>query len=362
MFSRIKNLLKKKIKLKFKQFNYLRKKQYIPDILEHINIESTSICNLKCKFCAYDKRDLQQVPLQTMELEFFKDITGQCLDMGYKNFGLTPVTGDVFMDKNIITKLDYLETLRKLSGYYFYTNFIATTEKKILKLLEYKKLNNLGLSIYGHDEDSFIKFSMGTSSSYKILLKNLNFLYEQLKIRGNNFKIELTQRTSKNFKLENSSSDLSIILKKLLSLKNVEYDISHSFTNWGGLVKEKDVSELNIKFQTELTKKTGSCSLIYSRLSIGADGIVNACACRDANFSLKIGDLKNTNLKSIISYKNPEYKKLINNQEKNNFSEVCDKCDFYRSIYEKTSPTWYLKEKKISTYSLKEVISELDKR
>ena len=52
----------------------------------------------------------------------------------------------------------------------------------------------------------------------------------------------------------------------------------------------------------------------------------------------------------------------INNQEKNNFSEVCSKCDFYRSVYEKPLPTWYLKDKKNSTNSLKDIILELDKR
>ena len=86
---------------------------------------------------------------------------------------------------------------------------------------------------------SFIKFSKGTDASYRILLKNLNFLYNQLNEKNYNFKIELTQRTSKDFSLDNSSSDLSLILKKLISKKNVEYDISHNFTNWGGLVKRK---------------------------------------------------------------------------------------------------------------------------
>ena len=362
MIKKLKNLIKKSIKSKLKQINYFRKKQFIPDILEHINIESTSVCNLKCKFCAYDKRDLNEVPLQSMGIEFFKNITNQCLELGYRNFGLTPVTGDIFMDKNIADKLSYLETLDKLTGYYFYTNFIAITDSKIVKLFEYNKLTNLGLSIYGHDEESFIKFSKGTKNSYKVLLRNLNFFYNYIKEKKYNFKIELTQRTSKNFNLEESSSDLSIILKKLRAEKNVEYDISSSFTNWGGLVTEDHVSDLDINFQTELTKKTGSCSLIYSRLSIGADGVVNACACRDANFSLQIGDLKKDNLKKIISYKNDKYKNLINNQEKNNFSDVCSKCDFYRSIYEKSSPTWYLKEKETNVYSLAEVIQQLDKR
>jgi len=362
MFNRVKGLIKNNIKSLLKQFNYLRKKQYIPDILGHINIENTSICNLECKFCAYDKRDLREVPLQTMDFGLFKNITNQCLQLGYKNFGITPVTGDVYMDKNINDKLDYLETLKKLEGYYFYTNFIAITEKKIDKLLEYRKLTDLGLSIYGHDEESFINFSKGTKNSYRILIKNLNYLNDKLKRKEYNFKIELTQRTSRNFDLDNSTSELSIILKKLILQKNIVYEYNYRFTNWGGLVEEKHISNLNIKFQTKFTKKKGSCSLIYSRLSIGANGIVNACACRDANFTLQIGDIKKSDLKNIISYKNPKYKELINNQEKNNFSEVCSKCDFYRSVYEKPMPTWHLAKKKNNTYSLKEVISELEKR
>ncbi len=362
MISKIKKFLKKKTKHFLKEINFLRKKQYIPDILNNINIEITSVCNLKCKFCAYDKRNLNEVPLQSMDLDLFKNITNQSLELGYKNFGLTPTTGDVYMDKKIDDKLNYLETLGKLDGYYFYTNFIATSENKIHKLFDYKKLTNLGLSIYGHDEDTFIKFSKGTKNSYQILLKNLRYFYEQLNKKEYSFEIEITQRTSKSYDLENSENELARILKKIKSKKNVKYEINHSFTNWGGLVSEEDISNLDIKFQTELTKKTGSCSLIYSRLTIGANGLVNACACRDANFSLQIGDVKKDNLKNIISYKNPKYRGLIENQEKNEFSDVCSKCDFYRSIYEKTSPTWYLKEKKVNLYSLSHVVSELKQR
>lgn len=362
MLSNIKNYLKKKAKSSLRKFNFLRNKQYIPDILEHINIESTSLCNLKCKFCAYDKRDLNLVPMQTMKFELFKDITNQCLNLGYKNFGLTPVTGDIFMDKNISEKLNYLETLNKLNGYYFYTNFIAITESKIDKLFELSKLMSLGLSIYGHDEETFINFSKGTKDSYKILLRNLRYLNNKLKNNLYSFKIDLTQRTNRNFNLEESNSDLSILIKELRSNINVEYEKNHSFTNWGGLVKEEHISDLNIKFQSELIKKTGSCSLIYSRLSIGSNGVVNACACRDANFTLKIGDIKKNSLKNIISYKNPKYKELIKRQEKNDFPEVCSKCDFYRSVYEKPYPTWYLKDKENKTNTLKDVISELDKR
>ena len=354
--------LKKKLKSLNRKKNYFLKKQYIPDYLSNINIENTSVCNLKCKFCAYEKRDLLNVPHTTMTLDFFKDIANQCIDFGYKNFGLTPVTGDVFMDKNILDKFDYLENLKKLEGFYFYTNFIPINEKKIERLFSYKKLTHLGISIYGHDEASFINFSKGTSNSFKILKKNLEFFYKLLKERNFGFKIEIGHRTSKDFNIMESDNDLSKILKKISKLENVLYDKNHSFNNWGGMIDQEDVKDLNVKFQKELVPKTGSCSLIYSRLAIGANGLVNACACRDANFSLRIGDVRKNKIREIISLKNEKYKALIDRQERNDFPRVCESCDFYRSIYRKNFPTWVLKKEKSKSFKLSEVKNILNKR
>ena len=64
-------------------------------------------CNLSCKFCAYNKRDLDVVPYKTMSNDFIK-VVNQAIEMGYKNIGLTPTTGDIFMDRNS-NKIKYLE-------------------------------------------------------------------------------------------------------------------------------------------------------------------------------------------------------------------------------------------------------------
>ena len=50
------------------------KKQFIPDILNNINIETSSRCNLGCKFCAYPKRNLDAHPHQIMSNELFEKI------------------------------------------------------------------------------------------------------------------------------------------------------------------------------------------------------------------------------------------------------------------------------------------------
>ena len=341
-------MIKTVIKNLIARINFLlKKKQQIPDPLNNINIETTSKCNLSCKFCAYDKRDLEKVPLTTMSIENFDEIVNQSLNMGYKNIGLTPTTGDIFMDKDIMKKMDILELKSLLNSYYFYTNFIPIKEENIKKLFHLKKLKSFGISIYGHDEESFKLYSNGSINSYNKLIKNLNFLLyclTNLNLDLNGLKIEISQRTKRGFDLGKSESELSKILKKLLANKIVDYSQNSEFNNWGGIVKEEDVKDLNIKLNDTNLKKIGSCSLIYSRLMIGANGLVNACACRDANFTLAIGDLNKNKLNEIINIKNQKYKNLIDRQEKNDFPDVCKSCDFYRSIYKKNDFIWSFRD------------------
>tara|TARA_Y100000590_G_scaffold467795_1_gene648022 strand:+ start:16474 stop:17541 length:1068 start_codon:yes stop_codon:yes gene_type:complete len=355
--------MKKFIKNLIAQINYLLKNQKIPDILNNINIETTSRCNLKCKFCAYNKRDLNVVPHETMNNDFFIKVVNQALEMGYKNIGLTPQTGDIFMDKEVFTKFEYLDQKKNLEGYYFYTNFIPLNNDKITKIFNLNKLKNFGISIYGYDKDSYQSFSGGAESSYYKLINNLNFFYECLLQRKNrDLPIEISQRAKKNFNLNNSNSELSEVLKKILSIKNVEYSRNSEFNNWGGIIKEEDVKELNIKLNDTQKKKIGSCSLIYSRMLVGANGLVNACACRDANFTLAIGDLKVNKLHEIINLKNSKYKDLIMRQEQNDFPSVCKSCDFYKSIYQDNDFIWSFRNKKVKHYSLRDTLQKLENR
>ena len=316
------------------------KKQFIPDILNNINIETSSRCNLGCKFCAYPKRNLDAHPHQIMSNELFEKIIKNVKKMGYKNIGLTPSTGDIFMDKKIFDKFSLIEKYN-FNGFYFYTNFIPISKDQIQKLVISPKLKFLGLSIYGHSLETFKKFTNSNDVSYKKLLENLNYLYEVISNSTIHFKLQIGQRSSKDFFIEKDNNDLSLILKKLIKIKNIEYAFTEDFNNWGGIVNSNDVSDLNIDLNTKYVKKYGACALIFSRMIIGANGNVNACACRDANYSLSLGKFNENNLENIISYKNSKYLDLISNQEKNNFNEVCRNCDFYTSIYTKLNENWF---------------------
>ncbi len=334
----------------------------IPNIYDHINIETTSRCNLKCKFCAYEKRDLNMYPIETMNINLFKDVVQQSIDIGYKKIGLTPTTGDIFMDKSIFEKLSYLDSLENYEGYFLYTNFIPIKIDQIEKLFELKKLINFGISIYGHDLDTFIKFSGGTNNAYNKLIENLKYLKKFLDKKNTQFNLSISHRTEKNFDINKNTNELLKPIKEILKISNADYEKNSEFNNWGNIIKRNDIKDLNINFNDKKIRKIGSCSLIYSRLIVGANGIVNACACRDANFSLRIGDVNKNKIKDIISLKNKKYKELIERQEKNDFPAVCASCDFYRSIYRKNFPTWVLKKEQSRTHRLSEVKNILSKR
>ena len=346
------------------RINFFLKKQKIPDIYDHINIESTSVCNLKCKFCAYPKRDLEAVPLATMGIELFKSTVDQAVSLGYKKIGLTPSTGDIFMDKQINQKFEYLNEIENYEGFFFYTNFIPIKTEQIEKLIfNSKKLVKFGISIYGHDIKTFKNFCQGTESAYRRQVSNLKCLIDLYEKNPTiKFNIDISQRSEWNFNLDKSDSELSNILKKLLKIPGIKYSQNFSYNNWGGIIKKNDVKDLNIKLESEDTMKIGSCSLIYSRLTIGATGLVNACACRDANFTLRIGNVKDKKLKDIISLKNTRYNEIIKNQEQNKFDPVCKSCDFYKSIYMENTPTWVLKREKKTEYSLKNTLDILGSR
>ena len=85
--------------------------------------------------------------------------------------------------------------------------------------------------------------------------------------------------------------------------------------------------------------KVGPCAVLYWKPIILADGKVNACAERDLETDLIIGDLNQEKLKDIIyGEKMESLMESFNN--KKNMPKVCQKCTVYQSIYNPSSKVW----------------------
>ena len=336
--------------------NKIRRREYIPNPREHLYIETSSLCNLECVFCAYSKKDLAKI---VMPNELFFNIIDQATEMGFDDFGLTPITGEIFMDKRFFEKLEYLETHPKVSSYHFFTNFTVLDAAAILKLTALKKLSIFSISVYGHDQSSFVHITQRNDIAYRRLVDNLQTLHQIL--AQADLQIEIGWRTYKSFDhiTEGDDYGLSRSVIRLRDSYDIPLHITKNYDNWGGIITDKDVNGLDLDVvDGQSMPKIGACSLIFYKLQVMADGQVNACACRDVNATLAIGDLSSQRLADILSDRNQTYMDLIDSQQRGEFKPICHSCSFYRSIY-KYNPVYEYHSKPQTT--LEEVYKTLER-
>jgi hypothetical protein len=261
----------------------------------------------------------------------FAKCIAEATAMGFSRFELTPCTGDVFMDRRLLERLAQLDTHPGVRSYEFFTNFTIPRERDIELLLRLEKLRRLTISIYGHDAATFCAITDGSEKLYRRLVHNLGQLHRRLATKK--FELEFGWRSTRDVR----SAPPSELTEALTRFERAGIDVrrSHStYNNWGGYVTNADVRGLPIDIRgTDAIYKNGPCALLFTTVQVMATGIVNGCACRDVDATLRIGDLNTQPLDAIITPRNPAYMALIEEQERGAFRPVCRSCDFYKSIY-----------------------------
>jgi MoaA/NifB/PqqE/SkfB family radical SAM enzyme len=302
-------------------------REFVPKQPEMLHIETCSTCNLKCRFCAYVKKENAKV---AMKDELFADLIVQAVDMGYSRFELTPCTGDVFMDHHLFKKLQLLEDNPAVKSYQFFTNFTVPKTEDVERLVALKKLRNLTISIYGHDLPTFIAITQSNEKIYKRLIANLETLYGLLGRKS--FALDFGYRSTRDAPRTCDSEIMAMLAR--YTAAGIKVRSSGVYSNWGGFVSQEDVKGLAIDIvKPDKTYKKGACSLLFTSVQVMANGVVNGCAVKDVEAALRIGDLNEQPLREILSTNNPAYMKLIEEQQRGHFHPVCQSCDYYKSIY-----------------------------
>lgn len=303
-------------------------REFIPAGPGSFNIETSSACNLKCRFCAYEKKSS---PRLNMPEATFADTVEQALTLGFNEFHLTPTTGDVFMDKRVYEKFDYLEAHPGVRAYHFFTNLTIPTPAQIEQLIRLKKLSRITVSIYGHDEASFIAIAQAPAKVHQRLLDNL----EALLALRERWPFALTFGFRSTFDAPSHTDGPLLDLLARFKAAGVPVHASHGlYNNWGGYITQADVAGLNVRIlDGRRTPKLGPCVKLFDGFQVMATGVVNGCSCRDVDATLQIGHVGEQPLASILSGDNPRYRAIIDEQERGEFRPVCEGCDFYRSIY-----------------------------
>jgi uncharacterized Fe-S cluster-containing radical SAM superfamily protein len=334
--------------------NRLLCREFIPVDLGAFNIETTSACNLKCRFCAYEKK---KSPKVSMANDTFADVVEQAIRLGFDRFHLTPCTGDVFMDRHHFEKLVFLDEHPKVREYHFFSNLTIPTRDQLMRLMDLAKFKHLTISVYGHDEASFVAITKASPKIYRRFLANLETILEQLDRWP--FRVSIGHRSSFDA-MSNDASDLMELLGRFKKA-GIAVNASHGmYNNWGGYITQEDVAGLDMHVTPDdETVKAGACVKLFDSVQVMATGVVNACSCRDVDATLAIGNVESKALAEIISAKNPEYRKIIDEQQTGKFRPVCASCDFYRSIYHQ--PKSY-RRGNVPTQTVEQYMTMIDRR
>ncbi len=239
------------------------------DFFDSISLETTSYCNLRCKFCPnskYGRGLLKNKKL--MDEKLFKKIINELAEINYRGHVLFHFYGEPLTDKRLPSLVEY--TKKKLPRAKLQIN----TNGFLLTISLYKKLVDNGVKL-------FIITQYADS-----VPPNIKDLLDYLKTRP---------------KKENK-----------IKYRILGEDIGLS--NRGG--------EINVKKNIDYERPI--CTYPNTAIPIDYNGNVILC-CNDYHSSITFGNLKKEKLLDV--WRKPHYKKLRDEMRKGIFKlPICKKC------------------------------------
>ena len=286
-----------------------------------LHIEGTNICNAQCLFCAYTKMQRRK---QTMPMEQFRRIVDEYLDLGGRRVSLTPIVGDPMVDPFLFERLDYLSSRAEVQSISFYTNAILMTPPVSARLVGYDEKLTVNVSWGGFKRLTYQRL-MGVDR-LDTVYENVAAFVEHKRRSASGVGLVVAVRCPPSECVGRLwDSLLAFGHENLLGFTTVD-----EFDSWAGKVSAEQLLSAGL-MPRDTPYKKGACELLLSKPVVLADGLVNACACRDVEAELIIGNLKESSFAEL--WAGQHIKGLIERHESGDFPDVCRRCTYYVSVY-----------------------------
>ena len=251
-----------------------------------------------------------------------QNVVDQYIALGGKELSLIPVVGDPLVDPNIVDKIKYASSMKKLKKISTITNCINTNSNDIYALLT-SGITEIEISTSGFEEDVYRR--VYRSKQFHTMKKNvINILEANQKL---NCPVDINIGLRSDFKVDLTQNKYNLINKLANKVSQ-----TFSYDNWSGRIKNAYLSNnmfirsKNINFKRKYTP----CSMLYVGLGVLVDGSITSCACRDLNgdSELILGNISKVSLEDAW-----RSKKLIRSREKwragKYIPKICRDCRHY---------------------------------
>ena len=281
-------------------------------------IETVNICNNKCIICAYSKISRKQ---DIMSHDIFRKTIKDYIDLGGGPLSLTPVVGEVFLDKELISRYKEILQHPEITQVSFTTNATKSSnfnDDNLIFIL--KNTYRIHISIYGMDEEEY--YLMTGRKGYTQLVNSIKRI---LSLVDDTNKIVFGFRSLRKYEDQNYRAWI---------FDNFEIEIpfasTNHYANWGVLDTKNrlpfDASWIEAK------KVTNQCMIPLVACQVFVNGSVSFCPCDDFDSidELHLGSIQNNTLLEI--YNSSRTKELWNFKQQ--VPQFCEKCSFFKPITE----------------------------
>ncbi len=137
----------------------------------HLDIEATSLCNLRCPFCASTSNGWGPDKKGFMDFSLFKKIIDEGGSRGLFSVKLS-LRGEPLLHKQLAEMVDYAKRAG-IIDIYFNTNAALLDEKLINKLID-SKLDRISISFEGTEKKVYERYRIG--ARYEDVVGNIKML------------------------------------------------------------------------------------------------------------------------------------------------------------------------------------------
>jgi MoaA/NifB/PqqE/SkfB family radical SAM enzyme len=284
-----------------------------------LQIETVSICDSACVFCAYPHVKRKK---GVMSLALFEKVVKDYAAMGGGPVSLTPIVGDALLDPHLMERLRILKAHPEINQITLTTNAIALgrySDEDVRDMLQ--TLFCIQVSIGGLDAATYeMMYGVDRFSQVQEAMKRLIALGKTVPQPAN---LSFAFRTN-DVKFERRFK------RRLDAFRREGVFISHiwAYANYSGLITGEERQNLVVHETPLMMRK--ACIYARAHVAVCWDGRITACGYADfEGDKLPIGHAK----KDTLAYVCAEEKRraIIDSFKRLRPLPICRECSAYRS-------------------------------
>jgi radical SAM protein with 4Fe4S-binding SPASM domain len=257
---------------------------------------------------------------EIMPVRLFEKVLRDYSDMGGGKLSLTPMVGDIFLDRYLMKRLELVRRYPKITGLSVTTNAVLAdryTDKELKQILQ--AFEKVHISIYGLDDEEYA--TMTRRPHYD---RMLNSIKRFIQLSENKGKIAFGFRFLKN---HTDEEIMEWMMKNFRSI--IPFSATKMYSNWGNGID----TSMHLPFEGEwlpCQRNIEQCLIPLFACQIFSNGDVSFCHCPDfdINEELRLGNITEDSLVDI--YNSEKCSRLWKFDE--NIPEFCRFCTFFKPV------------------------------